>query len=246
MIRFIDEEGLISPRGDFINSDIKAEIAITTFSVYIFDTLVKYTGAKKTGVMRGSVDIPLYTFDNKGKTTVVYLTPVGAPAAVSALEEILACGVKQVIAFGICGALTEASPHLFIVPTRAYRDEGTSYHYKPATEYIDIKNSGKVQAVLESAGINTLVGGAWTTDGFYRETRTRLNEMRANGCIAVDMESAALQACADFRHKEFYTFFITADSLAGEEWEPNTILDLKATDSTSVAVAAAVRLASEI
>lgn len=246
MIRFIDEEGLISPRGEFIDCDIKADTAITTFSRYIFDTLLKYTGAKQTGVMRGSVDIPLYTFDNNGKTTVVYLTPVGAPAAVSALEEILAGGVKKVIAFGICGALTEASPHLFVVPTRAYRDEGTSYHYMPASEYIEIKNAQKVQEVLESVGIKTLVGGAWTTDGFYRETRTRLNEMRANGCVAVDMESAALQACSDFRGTEFYTFFITADSLAGEEWEPNTILDLKVTDSTHVAVAAAVRLASEI
>ncbi|MDE5593075.1 MAG: hypothetical protein K2I75_03990 [Clostridiales bacterium] len=86
MIRFIDEEGLITPRGEHIEADI----AITTFSRYIFDTLLKHTGAKQTGVMRGSVDIPLYTFDNNGKTTVVYLTPVGAPAAVSALEEVLA------------------------------------------------------------------------------------------------------------------------------------------------------------
>lgn len=242
MIRFIDEEGLITPRGEHI----KADIAITAFSMYIFDTLLKYTGATQTGVMRGSVDIPIYTFENKGKTIAVYLTPVGAPAAVSALEEILACGVKKVIAFGICGALTEASPHLFVVPTRAYRDEGTSYHYMPASEYVEIKNAQKVQEVLESAGINTLVGGAWTTDGFYRETRTRLNEMREVGCVAVDMECAALQACSNFRGTEFYTFFITADSLAGEEWAPNTILDLKVTDSTHVAVAAAVKLASEV
>lgn len=246
MIRFIDEEGLIKPRGEFFDCEIKADIAITTFSKYIFDTLLNYTGAKQVGVMRGSVDIPIYTFERDGKTMVVYLTPVGAPAAVSALEEILAGGVKKAIAFGICGALTEASPHLFVVPTRAYRDEGTSYHYMPASEYVEIKNAQKVQTSLNNAGVNTLVGGVWTTDGFYRETRTRLNEMREVGCVAVDMESAALQACSNYRGTEFYTFFITADSLAGEEWEPNTILDLKATDSTHVAVAAAVRLASEI
>lgn len=246
MIRFIDEEGIIAPRGEFINSDIKAEIALTTFSIHIFNVLLEKTGAKKCGIMRGSVDIPLYVAEVGGKTVAVYLTPVGAPAAVSAMEEVLACGVKHVIAFGICGALTEASPHLFIVPTRAYRDEGTSYHYMPATDYVEIKNAKKVQAALESAGVKTLVGGTWTTDGFYRETRTRLNEMRVAGCVAVDMECSALQACANYRGKEFYTFFITADSLAGEEWEPNYILDLKATDSTHVAVAAAIRLASEI
>lgn len=242
MIRFIDEEGMIAPRGEHINADI----ALTTFSMHIFNVLLEKTGAKQSGVMRGSVDIPIYAFEQNGRTVAVYLTPIGAPAAVSAMEEILACGVKHVVAFGICGALTEASPHLFIVPTRAYRDEGTSYHYMPATDYIELKNAKTVQTVLESAGVKTLVGGAWTTDGFYRETRTRLKEMRAAGCVAVDMECSALQACADFRHAEFYTFFITADSLAGEQWEPNCILDLKATDSTTVAVAAAIKLASEI
>ena len=60
------------------------------------------------------------------------------------------------------------------------------------------------------------------------------------------MESSALQAAANFRNKQFYTFFIPADSLAGEQWQPNDILDLKATDSTTVAVAAAIKLAEEL
>ena len=242
MIRFIDEEGMIAPRGEHI----KADIAITAFSKHIFNVLLERTGAKQTGVVSGSVDIPLYTFTQNGKQIAVYLSPIGAPAAVSAMEEIIACGVKHIIAFGICGALTEMNPDLFIVPTRAYRDEGTSYHYMPATEYVELKNANKVISSLEGAGISILVGGAWTTDGFYRETRTRLNEMRDNGCVAVDMECSALQACANYRNAEFYTFFITADSLAGETWQPNCILDLKATDVTSVAVAAAINLASEI
>lgn len=242
MIRFIDEQGIIAPRGEHI----KADVAITTFSKFIFDVLLEYTGAKNAGVMRGSVDIPLCTCDINGKTVAIYLTPVGAPAAVSAMEEVMACGVKHVIAFGICGALTDMQPHVFVVPTKAYRDEGTSYHYLPASDYVEVKNSGKVAEALGSMGIKTLAGGTWTTDGFYRETRTRFNEMVQNGCVAVDMECSALQSCANFRGNEFYTFFITADSLAGEEWEPNYILDLKATDSTSVAVAAAVKLASEI
>ena len=242
MIRFIDEQGIISPRGEHI----KADVAITAFSMHIFETLLAASGAKQTGIMRGSVDIPLYTFERNGRAIAVYLSPIGAPAAVSAMEEVIACGVKHVLAFGICGALTENDPDLFIVPTRAYRDEGTSYHYMPASDYVELKNAKKVQASLEKAGIKTLVGGAWTTDGFYRETRARLNEMLNNGCVAVDMECSALQACANFRNAEFYTFFITADSLAGDTWQPNCILDLKATDSTSVAVAAALNLASEI
>ena len=70
--------------------------------------------------------------------------------------------------------------------------------------------------------------------------------MRKNGCVAVDMECSALQIAADFRGKQFYTFFITADSLAGEEWEPNDILELKVTDSTTVAATAAMTMAIRI
>lgn len=242
MIRFIDEQGIIAPRGEHI----KADIAVTTFSTHIFEVLLARSKAEKRGVMRGSVDIPLYTFELNGKTVAAYLSPIGAPAAVSAMEEALACGIKHVVAFGICGALTQTEPHKFIVPTRAYRDEGTSYHYMLASEYVEVSNAQKVDAVLKSSGIATTTGGTWTTDGFYRETRTRLNEMLDAGCVAVDMECSALQACANFRGAQFYTFFITADSLAGEEWEPNCILDLKATDSTTVAVAAALALAERL
>lgn len=242
MIRFIDEKEIIAPHGDNMNADV----AITAFSTHIFDELLRYTGAKQCGTIVGGVDTPVYAFDLCGKRTLVYMSKVGAPGAVAGMEEIAACGVKHIIAFGICGTLTDTPHQSIIVPTRAYRDEGTSYHYLPATEYIDIKNSSVVASSLTSGGIKIFCGGVWTTDGFYRETRTRANEMTRNGCVAVDMECSALQAAADFRGKQFYTFFITADSLAGEKWEPNDILELKVTDAITTAVAAAVNLAKEI
>ena len=40
-----------------------------------------------------------------------------------------------------------------MVPTEAYRDEGTSYHYAPASDYITVKNSDKVAAFMEQAGL---------------------------------------------------------------------------------------------
>lgn len=242
MIKYIDEPGVISPRG----VDAGADVAITAFSNHIYDELLKRSGAKKTAVIAGSVDIDLYTYERGGKRIAVYRSPIGAPAAVAALEEVLAGGVKKVIAFGICGALTQVPVHTFIVPDKAFRDEGTSYHYMLASDSIDIVGSDTVARSLENSGIDTIIGGTWTTDGFYRETRRRASEMIAAGCVAVDMECSALQAAATFRDKEFYTFFITADSLAGEEWQPNDILNLKATDSTTVAVCAAMRLAEEL
>lgn len=247
MIRFIDEKGIIAPHRSVPSENIgHARTALTTFSTHLFEELVKQTAAVPCGIMRGGVDKEMYLGDIGGEKVVVYLCNIGAPAAAAVTEEVFACGVQRVIAFGICGALVDVPHQSVIVPDRAFRDEGTSYHYAPAADFVRVKNSQTVEASLAASGINTVKGGTWTTDGFYRETRTRMEEMKAAGCVAVDMECSALQACADFRGKEFYTFFITADSLAGETWQPNDILDLKATDATTVAVAAAVRLARDL
>lgn len=37
------------------------------------------------------------------------------------------------------------------------------------------------------------------TDGFYRETRVKVEARRREGCAVVEMECAALAACAGFR-----------------------------------------------
>ena len=242
MIEFIDEKGIISPE----KRDLGAVTAVTTFSTHLFDELKKLYKLKQIAVIPGGIDVPVYEFNVDGKLFVAYQSPVGAPAAVSALEEVAGGSVKNVIAFGICGALENIPTRRLIVPDKAFRDEGTSYHYCPPSDYIELKNSGIVEKHLASCGLKTVVGGTWTTDGFYRETRTRADYMRSRGCIAVDMESAALQAACDYRGYNFYTFFITADSLAGDEWEPNYILAPGATDVETLAATAAVELAKKL
>ena len=37
-----------------------------------------------------------------------------------------------------------------VIPTEAYRDEGTSYHYVPAADYITLKNSHVVAGFYET------------------------------------------------------------------------------------------------
>lgn len=223
MIEFIDEAGMIAPETTAV--ELGTNVAVSTFSDHLFDILIKDFGAKKLCVLPGCASLPIYSINANGKSVVVYKSPVGAPAAVGALEVALASGIEHFITFGICGALVDVPPRTLIVPNRAFRDEGTSYHYLPAAEDISLKNSATVAAHLKASGVSVIEGGAWTTDGFYRETRTRLEYMKARGCVAVDMECSALQAVCDFRKKEFYTLFISADSLAGDEWNANYIMD---------------------
>ena len=111
------------------------------------------------------------------------------------------------------------------MPTLAYRDEGTSYHYKEPSDYITIRNAGLVESVLKEQGVRTITGRIWTTDGLYRETRGNMEKRKAEGCLAVDMECAALQAVCDFRGCELYQFVYAEDSLAGEDgkWQPRNM-----------------------
>lgn len=239
MIDFINEEGMISPVG----GDLSATTAVFAFSTFLFDELIAKLDAKPLTVLPGGIELPVYVAERNGTRILAYHSPIGAPSAVAAMEELIAKGVKNFVAFGICGALVPVSVRSFIVPDRAFRDEGTSYHYMPASEYVDVPGAKYVKEKLTELGLSTAVGGTWTTDGFYRETPTRKNQMLNKGCIAVDMECSALQAAANFRGASFYTFFISADSLAGEEWEPNDILELKVSSADKAAVAAAVEIA---
>ena len=247
MIKYFDEKGIIEPvQNERLPDGINATTAVTAFSDFLFNELIEKYNAKKVCSVVGGVDRPVYAIERDGKHIVAYKSPVGAPAAAMVMEEVGMLGIKNFIAFGICGALTETPFRTLIVPDKAFRDEGTSYHYLPPADYITLKNSGRVSEFLKGLKVNAVTGGTWCTDGFYRETRTRMEQMKAQGCIAVDMESSALQAVCDFRDKNFYTFFITADSLAGEKWESNDILNLSVTSVDKVAVSAAVEMGFKI
>ena len=99
------------------------------------------------------------------------------------------------------------------------RDEGTSYHYAPASDYIKVRNGDVVAACMEKNGIPYVKGKTWTTDAFFRETRDNFEKHKADGCISVEMECAGLQAVCDFRGFEFFTFFTSGDLLDSPEWD---------------------------
>lgn len=157
-----------------------------------------------------------------------YLSPIGAPTTVGILEEITyAFNIKNIVMFGSCGVLNkDISAGKVIVPTKAYRDEGTSYHYQPSSDFMDIANSKKVSTILNSSGIPYVEGYTWTTDAFYRETEEIYLERKKQGCIAVEMEVSAVQAFSNLRGYELYTFIYGADNLDSFKWEKRILGDL--------------------
>lgn len=104
-----------------------------------------------------------------------------------------------------------------MVPTEAYRDEGTSYHYAPASDYITVKNADVVARFMEENKIPFVKGKTWTTDSFYRKTVNNFEKRKEDGCISVEMECAAIQAMCDFRNLELYMFLTCGDLLGAQK-----------------------------
>lgn len=157
--------------------------------------------------------LPVYRVS---ENTCLAQAPFGAPAAVAFMDWMIAYGAKRIVTAGSCGALIDLPENTFIVPSRALRDEGTSYHYiNPGRwAYPDSAMQRRIMDALDAAGERYVDTDTWTTDAIYRETIDKVRRSRSEGCGVVDMECAALCCCAEFRCVEFGEFLFTADSLA--------------------------------
>ena len=152
----------------------------------------------------------------------VFHPGVGAPLAASLMEDAIAHGCTSFVACGGAGALVPglALGHV-VVPDAAVRDEGTSYHYLPPAREVaaDPEAVRIAVAVLERHGVPHTVGKTWSTDAPYRETPARIERRRAEGCITVEMETAAFLAVARHRGVRFAQLLYAGDDVSGEAWD---------------------------
>ena len=164
---------------------------------------------------------PVWQMEYRGKKFAFFKTYVGAPACVGMVEDTLSeLSTDKYILFGGCGCLNrEITRGRVIVPTEAYRDEGTSYHYAPASDYIPVTNAPVVEAFMKENGIPYVSGKTWTTDAFYRETAGNFEKRKADGCISVEMECAGVQAMCTFKNLQLYAFFTSGDLLDAPQWD---------------------------
>lgn len=188
---------------------------IMPFSGQLFDQLVD-TLPVRLGGFKSSINgkQPWYIYEVNGQKFGLMKALLGAPALVGFLEEMQAAGFKNFVIFGTCGVLDGSLPtNKLIIPTSSVRDEGTSYHYAPASSEIayPAEHLAAFQAILDKHQLPYITTKAWTTDAFFRETPAKVERRKAQGCRVVDMEWSAVCAWAQFRQKQVYHFFYTSD-----------------------------------
>src|ERR1051325_11291652 len=78
----------------------------------------------------------LDAFELGGETVGIIGCAVGAPFAVLIAEELFASGCRLLLSLTSAGQIVPAGPPpYFVIIDRALRDEGTSFHYAPPSEY---------------------------------------------------------------------------------------------------------------
>ena len=171
-----------------------------------------------------SILIPteVYELSHKGKSiTVVCPTACGSPVAGALLESLIASGCRKFVACGSAGALkSDLHEGFVVVPTGAVRDEGTSYHYLFPSRRVDANSDvvEKLEQVVKRHHVNYELGLTWTTDAPFRETRGKIARRKKEGCLTVEMESAAFMAVAEFRGVKFGQYLLAGDDVSGDEW----------------------------
>ena len=181
------------------------------------DRYAREVGAECAGeFISATKTYPVYVMDYKGEKVCLAQAPVGSAPAAQFMDWLIGYGVEQIISTGTCGVLADIEENAFLVPVRALRDEGTSYHYAAPSRYMDVhvEAISAIEQVLEQLGIPYEEVMTWTTDGFYRETAEKVAYRKEEGCAVVEMECSALAAVAQLRGVVWGELLFTADSLA--------------------------------
>jgi uridine phosphorylase len=217
-----EREAMIEPSRVARPLDVSKHCVICFFQEVIDKVRVEHTARVVTENRWEDGPHPVYEISYSGRRLALFHPGIGSGLAAGLLEEVIAFGCEKFIACGGCGVLDKDIPvGKLIVVSAAVRDEGVSYHYLPPAR--EIRANREVVAVLEETlgrqGVPYHLGKTWTIDAPYRETRAKIANRRNEGCLAVEMEAAAMMAVAEFRGIAFGQVLYAGDDLSGSEWD---------------------------
>lgn len=187
-------------------------------------------------------DDPVLVGDNREFTTYTgYLngikvsvcsTGIGGPSASIALEELVNIGADTFIRVGTCGGMQlDVCGGDVIIATGAIRMEGTTREYAPI-EYPavpDIELTNELIQTAKKLGIKYHAGVVQCKDSFYGQHQPEEHPINSEllfkwqawlklGCLASEMESAALFIVGAYRQVKVASCFLV---VANQERERN-------------------------
>ncbi len=132
--------------------------------------------------------------------SVAYASVYGAPMASEVVHVFGVLGTSLVIQTGCCGALSEAiGIGDIFVAKEAYCGEGASQYYNPKGKIV--KASAELPQIPPTKSRHDIpvhFGKIYTTSALFAEGREEIEEWYGKGFSAVDMETAATFAVAEY------------------------------------------------
>lgn len=207
---------------DFLEKTLPSKCVITFFRKELNEFVANNNLAVIGHLHSEVLDIPIYEY-NLSKERICITMPFStAPGAAGTIEELHAMGCSKFIICGGAGSIKKDSTvGEIIVPIAAVRDEGTSYHYLEPSREVECHKATAdfVISGLEKLGIPYTTGKTWTTDAMYRETPEMIELRRNEGCITVEMETAAFFAVSKYYDIPLAQLLYAGDDVSGETWD---------------------------
>lgn len=167
-----------------------------------------------------------FTGTYKGKRVSVQGTGMGLPSlSIYVNELVTSYGVKNLIRIGTAGALREdVKVRDIVIAMSSCHDSGINANRFPNMTYAptaDFSLLKKAYDLSIERGLNPKVGTILTTDTFYNDDMNHWKKWADYGCLAVEMETAALYTLAAKHNRKALTLLTISDSLVtGEETSP--------------------------
>jgi uridine phosphorylase len=174
---------------------------------------------------------------------IVVAFGMGAPIAAVVAHELVNLGVKRVLRLGTIMRIGNSKLGDFVIANEALGEDGTSKSYSSNNNLFHASNSllEASKSAFEEFKINPKIGRAMTVDGFYTsmmsidvssesEVRDQHRTFESNGCIGIDMETAALYALGEKLRVDVCSIcLVTVDGITKDKME-----DIRRKDSEQI------------
>ena len=255
MIRYSAEEGFIRPKGikfrEGQDQNIKLpKVAVGVFSRHLFEDVIEKFSCLEVGYIScANMERNIYILKYKEIELTFFMAGVSGPWISADIEELHSQGVEKFIIFGNCGVLdSKIEDCSIIIPTKGFRDEGTSYHYQTELDTIDMnpKYIDEFIEILNKYNFDHTKGYTWTTDAFFRETPDKISYFKSKGAVCVEMEGTVIAAVCKRLNVDYFTFYYAGDNLDGVEWDERSLHGLVNIDKKKEVMTLALELALKL
>ncbi len=157
-----------------------------------------------------------------GKEVTLVAPAMGAPYAAMVMEKLIVLGGRMLLSLGWCGSLnSEVRIGSLVRPSAAVGLDGTSPHYcrKGSKICPDPILAGLLDGYLAKEVNSWHSGVVISIDAFYRQMPEMVEHYGRQGCLAVDMETAALLSVGRFRGLAVAGLLVVADELFTLKWQ---------------------------